>query len=121
MKLIPTQNLKYALKWKCHLCASWVDADLEICQECHTPRPLEPRRAAGRKHLLGMLDTVVAYSDDHGMPMTSGILRALIIALETETEGYLYPLSRSFAMLHKHYRQDGKKFLSSKGVWKEIG
>lgn len=121
MRLIPkAKPLNYALMWKCADCGKWNKEDSESCMKCARAQPILPAAARPRAQLIHMLDTVIAYCEDNGMnTCATAILRAMIIAYGTQTEGYLADLCRSFIGVHMHYRTDGERLLTFRGAWKE--
>jgi hypothetical protein len=119
MKLIPhTERLNYDLMWKCS-CTKWNHEDADSCAKCARTKPLQPDDARSKIHFLRMVDTVIAYAEDHGMnAFAPVILRAIIVAYGTETEGTLASMCRAFISVHLYYRQDGDRLLTFKGKWK---
>lgn len=109
MKLPKAARRDYSTLWRCHRCATWNDEDLETCIGCGHARPILPHEAKPRKQLIRMLETMLAYAEDHGMNnFTPWILRAAIIAYTTETEGHLAALCRAFVGIHMRYRGEKK-------------
>jgi hypothetical protein len=114
MKLLPpAQPLDYVLMWKCHACSKWNAPDAESCIKCAQKQPILAQASRPRARLIEMLDTVIAYCDDNGLnTCATSILRAVIVAYQTQTEGSLASMCRTFIQLHLHYRQDGDRLLT---------
>ena len=122
MKLLPdNQPLDYSLMWRCHSCSKWNREDAESCSKCALERPIQPHEAKPKQNLIRMLDTVIAYCEDTGMNTCMPIiLRAVLIALLTGTEGSLAELCRVFGQLHNFYRRDGDKILNFQNRWRPV-
>jgi hypothetical protein len=121
MKLLP-QQLNYDLMWKCHAlhCGKWNHEEAESCIKCAQAKPLQPLEAKSKQHLIRMLDTVIAYAQDNGLGTCAPtILRAVIIAYLTGSEGHLESMCRAFGMIHAMYRVDGDRILNFKNQWKD--
>lgn len=123
MKLIKKEKpLPYALMWKCQSpdCRKWNPADVDSCLKCSRRQPIAVDEVRPLRQFIRMLDTLIEFAQDHGMGSSAPtILRAIIIAYETRTEGHLESLCRVFGLLHSMYRIDGDKVLNWKGVWKD--
>jgi hypothetical protein len=52
-----------------------------------------------------MLVTCQEYAKDKGLTLTMICIRAIIVALRTQTEGWLVHHARGFASLHAHYQE----------------
>ena len=91
------------MPWRCQSCSKWNAPDLEECGKCAQVRPIPVDEANGRKQIIHMLKIANSYAVDKKMMLTGICIRAVIIALQTETEGFLVHHMRGFASLHALY------------------